>query len=146
MKTLSMIQPWASLFMLGAINHETRSWKTKYRGPIAIHSSQKLDKHACRLTHVESLLQKYGYTQDTLPLGAVIGVCELENCLRIIENNNSSAVLEDGEMISGIEYLLGDYKIGGFVWKVKGKRLLKTPLPAKGQLGLWNCNIENYPK
>ncbi len=139
-----MIQPWASLFILGAINHETRSWKTKYRGPIAIHSSQKLDKHACRLTYVESLLQKYGYTHDTLPLGTVIGVCELENCLMIIENNNESAVLEDGEVISGTEYILGDYTIGGFVWKVKDKRLLKKQLPAKGKLGLWDFHLENY--
>ncbi|QOR68765.1 ASCH domain-containing protein [Cytobacillus suaedae] len=146
MKTLSMIQPWATLFILGAINHETRSWKTKYRGPLAIHSSKKLDKRACRLTYVESLLQQYGYTQDTLPLGTVIGVCELENCLRIIEGDDSSAVLEDGEMISGVEYLLGDYTIGGFVWKVKDKKSLKKLLPAKGKLGLWDFHLEGYPE
>ena len=39
MKTLSLIQPWASLIALGEKRIETRSWGTRYRGPLAIHAS-----------------------------------------------------------------------------------------------------------
>ncbi|CAH0257537.1 hypothetical protein SRABI96_03337 [Peribacillus sp. Bi96] len=44
MKVLSIIQPWASLFILGEVKYETRSWGTNYRGSLAIHTSHKVDK------------------------------------------------------------------------------------------------------
>lgn len=39
MKALTLWQPWASLVALGAKTIETRSWSTRYRGPLAIHAS-----------------------------------------------------------------------------------------------------------
>lgn len=38
MKALTVRQPWASLIALGVKTVETRSWSTKYRGPLAIHA------------------------------------------------------------------------------------------------------------
>ncbi|GAM12820.1 hypothetical protein SAMD00020551_0955 [Mesobacillus selenatarsenatis SF-1] len=60
-KVLSMIQPWASLFVLGEAQYETRSWSTKFRGPHAIHTSKKVDKAVCRNVAIKSLLSKHGY-------------------------------------------------------------------------------------
>lgn len=41
MKALTLHQPWASLIAIGVKSIETRSWSTKYRGPLAIHASAK---------------------------------------------------------------------------------------------------------
>ena len=41
MKALTIWQPWASLIARGVKQYETRSWATKYRGPIAIHAAMK---------------------------------------------------------------------------------------------------------
>jgi hypothetical protein len=41
MKAITIWQPWASLLACGAKQYETRSWKTDYRGPIAIHAAKK---------------------------------------------------------------------------------------------------------
>lgn len=41
MKALSILQPWASLVVLGHKRIETRSRDTKYRGPLLIHASAK---------------------------------------------------------------------------------------------------------
>lgn len=41
MKTLTLYQPWASLKACDAKKYETRSWETKYRGPILIHAALK---------------------------------------------------------------------------------------------------------
>ncbi len=41
MKALTLWQPWASLVALGVKTIETRSWSTKYRGPLAIHAGAK---------------------------------------------------------------------------------------------------------
>lgn len=45
MKAITIWQPWASLLACGAKKYETRSWKTDYRGPIAIHAAKK-DVHS----------------------------------------------------------------------------------------------------
>lgn len=39
MKVISIMQPWATLIVLGHKKIETRSWNTKYRGEILIHAS-----------------------------------------------------------------------------------------------------------
>ena len=41
MKAITLWQPWASLIACGAKKYETRSWATRYRGPIAIHAAKK---------------------------------------------------------------------------------------------------------
>lgn len=137
MKVLSMIQPWASLFVLREAEYETRSWKTNYRGPLAIHTSKKIDKAVCNHVAIQSLLGKHGYTNQNLPTGMIIAVCNLENCLKVIENNETWAVLEDGRIVSGNDYILGDFPVGGYAWEVKDMRILDEFIPAKGQLGLW---------
>lgn len=41
MKALTLWQPWASLIAVGDKTIETRSWSTKYRGPLAIHAAAR---------------------------------------------------------------------------------------------------------
>jgi activating signal cointegrator 1 len=142
MKVLSMIQPWASLFVLGEAKYETRTWKTNYRGPLAIHTSKKMDKSACSHPKIKDLFKKHGYTVESLPTGQIIGVCTLANCIKVIESGDGQAILEDGRMISGTELFLGDYRIGSYAWEVEGMRLLDEFIPAKGQLGLWEYDGE----
>lgn len=48
MKALTVKQPWASLIMSGEKDVENRSWATRHRGLIAIHSSARPDRDAIR--------------------------------------------------------------------------------------------------
>jgi activating signal cointegrator 1 len=137
MKVLSMIQPWASLFVLRENLYETRSWKTNYRGPMAIHTSLKIDKAVCKHIAIQKLLGKHGYTIENLPTGKIIAVCELVNCIKVTENNQTWAVLEDGRIVEGNDFILGDFRVGGYAWEVKEMKLLDEWIPAKGKLGLW---------
>ncbi|MEH7746260.1 2-oxoglutarate dehydrogenase E1 [Neobacillus drentensis] len=137
MKVLSMIQPWASLFVLREAKFETRTWRTKYRGQLAIHTSKKIDKAVCNHIAIQKLLGKHGYMKEDLPTGKIIAVCQLVNCLKVIENNQTWAVLEDGRIVSGNNYFLGDYRVGGFAWEVEDMKKLEEYIPAKGHLGIW---------
>jgi hypothetical protein len=137
MKVLSMIQPWATLYVLRESTFETRTWKTNYRGPLAIHTSKKIDRSVCNHPAIQSLLRKHGYSKDTLPTGLIIASGTLNRCLKVIENNETWAVLEDGQIVSGNDYFLGDYKVGNFAWDVQDIELLREYIPAKGKLGLW---------
>ncbi len=40
MKAISLLQPWATLVMMGVKTIETRNLGTKYQGPILMHASQ----------------------------------------------------------------------------------------------------------
>jgi hypothetical protein len=68
MKTLSIRQPWADLILQGRKTTELRTWRVSYRGPLAIHASQTVERAAC-LAH--------GLDPDRVTTGAVIGVVDL---------------------------------------------------------------------
>lgn len=146
MKVLSMIQPWASLFLFDEAHYESRTWKTNYRGSLAIHTSKKIDRQVSSHKAVMHLLDRHGLTPATLPTGVIIGVCNLVNCLRVIEDNKDSAVLADGRIISGNGYFLGDYRVGNYAWEVSDKEILSHSIPAQGKLGLWEYDMGSSGK
>ena len=94
MKAITIWQPWASLIACGAKKYETRSWPTKYRGPIAIHAAAKEPRtlpqevrEALRryAEHVGQNCLKLGQL-DELPRGAIIATAELVNVWHIVYN------------------------------------------------------------
>lgn len=132
-----MIQPWASLFLYNEAYYESRTWKTNYRGSLAIHTSKKIDRNFSSHKAVQQLLGRHGLTPENLPTGVIIGVCNLINCLRVVEDHQDSAVLEDGRIVSENDYFLGDFRVGNYAWEVSNKEVLLNFIPAQGKLGLW---------
>jgi activating signal cointegrator 1 len=141
-KVLSMIQPWATLLVLRESKYETRTWKTKYRGPLAIHTSQKTDKQACREEPYQSILHQHGYTEKTLPTGVIIATCNLTNCYQVIDDMETAALLENGEIVDGHDYIMSGCTVGEYVWEVTDMQILPTFIPAKGKLGLWEHPLQ----
>ena len=93
MKALTIWQPWASLIARGVKQYETRSWATKYRGPIAIHAAVKdpnklpgavkeeLERAVRELFNAEKCQSS---PWRWLPTGAVIATAELVEVWHII--------------------------------------------------------------
>lgn len=131
MKALSLWQPWATLVALGFKQTETRSWSTKYRGPLAIHATKRFPDQAkllCVETPFFGYLQQGGYTNwSTLPTGAVVAIVELVDCYRI----------EEGSILYEPERSFGDYTPGRFAWKLINRQFME-PVRARGAQGLWN--------
>lgn len=98
MRALSLTQPWATLVAVGEKKIETRSWRTNYRGPFAIHAARGFPNWAKDLIFTDDYfkesLARHGYLENRqLPLGAIIGFAAIENCLstafiRATESNN----------------------------------------------------------
>lgn len=108
MKALTVYQPWASLLACGAKQYETRSWATKYRGPIVIHAATKKPPKQVELpwevfNAITTALTKHygGWRFDwhlggvkinhdgtdngfDIPRGCVIAVANLVNCWHIV--------------------------------------------------------------
>lgn len=143
MKVISIVQPWATLIALVEKKYETRSWATKYRGPLAIHASKKINKEACRWEPIRSVLAKHDYSEKNLPTGAIIATTRLADCIQVTQDFRESlqAELEGGILIHAQEYLFGGYSTGRYAWELTDVERLPAPIPAKGRLGLWEYSI-----
>jgi activating signal cointegrator 1 len=150
MKAISILQPWASLIVLGHKRIETRSWNTKYRGRLLIHASAKYahDQHQLALNSpFFQPLKDAGYQffglpggrnkiSTTMPLGAIIGEVELVN------TETSEKILANlpKSMYWGKENELafGDYSPNRYGWYVNKPFSYPVTFPAKGKLGIWD--------
>lgn len=142
MKAITIIQPWATLIALGEKRYETRSWPTKYRGPIAIHAGKKIDKDAFMDFEINSALRKHGiYTADDLPTGAVVATAELKDCLKSVDTWTDGYILENGVYVYSPEYEFGEFTPGRYAWEMVDVHQLPEPILAKGQQGLWNWEV-----
>jgi activating signal cointegrator 1 len=131
MKTLSLLQPWASLVVMGQKKIETRSWSTAHRGELLIHAS--LGKKAGLITQ-EDPFKKYIPDFNTLPFGAIIGKVILQDVLRV-----EDLLMSDGEInkLSLEERAFGDYGRGRWAWILEDAEEFSKPIYIKGSLGLW---------
>ena len=134
MKVLSLLQPWASLVVMGVKKIETRSWQTSYRGALLIHAS--LGKTG-GLISKEPPFIKYIPDFKSLPFGAIIGKVVLEHILPVESFYFSDTVMNQ---LSLEEKAFGDYTKGRYGWILSEPILFNKPIPIKGTLGLWEYN------
>src|SRR5205809_694759 len=86
MLALSVLQPGATLLMLGARHLETRPWHTAHRGTLAIHAARRLPRDfraLCDQPTVRQALRIAGLDPRELPRGAVLGTMDLLDCVRV---------------------------------------------------------------
>lgn len=166
MKVLTLTQPRATLVAIGAKRIETRSWATTYRGPLLIHAAAGLGPVGGMRGLIELIGQPDfqralapdahggGYWEAiadvacALPRGAIVARCELVDC---VPTWASWAAVEPwytatrGDQYWHVppaagsnERAFGDYTPGRWAHLYADARPLATPIPARGQLGLWN--------
>lgn len=124
-KVLSVKQPWATLLLEGVKSIESRTWATRYRGPLLIHASEVIDRLA---------FERKGFDpsdQIRFPRGAVIAAVILKD-VRPLKAEDSHA--------AGFEILDA---FGRYAWVVEGARAVYPPLHTKGRLGLWKLKPED---
>jgi hypothetical protein len=166
MKILSLTQPWATLIALGAKQIESRSWRTSYTGPLAIHAAKGLGPVGGRsglhlLAHSPpffAALQKAmmrvrvsrdgetwpEYDADLLPLGAIVALVELEavHPIRHWPHDPETPTIIVSRIspkwvpVPEPERSFGDYSPGRYGWLLGRVRPLSEPLPYKGAQGL----------
>jgi hypothetical protein len=92
MKLISLWQPWATAMALNVKCNETRSWRTSYRGWLAIQASKGgLSKTELReLCRHPEFMKALGWEHsmlplsalcETLPFGQIIAVVKLTDCV-----------------------------------------------------------------
>ena len=133
MKVLSIKEPFATLIKEKKKSIETRSWKTSYRGELYIHASiSKVPEKLKEREAIKEVLEEF-----PLNYGHIICKCNLVDCVYMTKEyveymkENSS------------EYPYGEYKEGRYGWVLEDVVPLEKPIPAKGNLNIWNYYNEN---
>jgi hypothetical protein len=132
MKTISLLQPWASLVIMGVKTIETRSWQTAYRGPLLIHASKgKKGSVFCK----QALFRKHIPAFTALPFGAIIGSVTLQDIVPVEMLHRPAAAIAACTLE---EKAFGDDTRGRYAWLFTDPLPLETPIYLGGSLGLWD--------
>lgn len=153
MKCISLLQPWASLVVLGHKKIETRSWNTKHRGPLLVHASKKDDgfNRQCFYQWREGFkldLPKW----EVLPFGAIIGQVNLDGVVRTAKMKpfwNTPIGIMNGDKqwrLSTQEKLFGNYNDGRYGWLLSDHVAFDEMIPVAGSLSLWDFDMETKQK
>ena len=129
MKALSIRQPWADLILSGLKDVENRTWKTSYRGILAIHASKTFDIKGYRvvMSNARALQLDFGICHDYIlkkekdqfTKGAIIGTVNLVD------------IVEDYQIKS-------KWAIDGMFHWVLEDPVLVNRFYCKGQLGIFD--------
>ncbi|MCG3207229.1 MAG: hypothetical protein FOGNACKC_00829 [Anaerolineae bacterium] len=147
---LSLWEPWASLMAWDQKRIETRSWPTKYRGPMAIHAAKTM-QHVAELPEATGELVvelgrlgpgqrrvnwgPYYRSARGYPFGRVVAVGFLVDVVPV------EALRAE---LTAKERQYGDYSDGRYGWIFDPVRILQQPEPATGRQGLWNWQFPKW--
>ena len=135
MRALTLWQPWASLVAIGAKQWETRSWGTKYRGPLLIHAAMRKPPPIDNPLVFEEMLQRLGGADfDTLPRGVVLAIVDLTGTHQLTAESPLPPIC--GACLDR-EMLLGDWGRDRHVWRLRGGYQLRVAVQAVGRQRLW---------
>lgn len=155
MKAITLTQPWATLVAIGAKKIETRSWKTGYRGPLAIHAAKSGSgatrtelNEMIRRPHFAEVLRRPDGTLplwEQLPLGQIVAVCRLVDCREMDTKqnnpfwNDTDGLFDIGPdgTLSDQERAFGRYDDYRFAWMLSDVVTI-APVAYRGGLGLWD--------
>jgi hypothetical protein len=142
-RALSLTQPWATLVVIGAKRIETRSWKTPFRGRLAIHASKGFPRWARELCEEEPFRSALaGIEAKDLPRGALIGAVTLD-AIAPTPGGTLSALGGPLDDLSARERAFGDYSAGRFGWLLSDP-VVREPVACSGALGLWDIGQALY--
>lgn len=143
MKAITLYQPWATLMAIGAKTFETRSWDTKYRGLIAIHSAKAFPIWAQELMYQEpffSMLERMGYDDpESLQRGVILSIHDLKETYPTPNVPGQRKLYSNSILIPPAwpESQFGNYGARRYAWHMPLSQMLDVPYAIRGHQRLW---------
>lgn len=165
LRAVTLTQPWAKLVAIGEKPIETRSWRTHYRGPIAIHAAQglgglhrpgdpwdpqwKLQQRLIDIIESEPFKTALaphisGYTPeeraDDLERGCILAVATLYDVVPTQSIDFSTLNYtspQTAERAATLERAFGDFSHGRWAWRFGRILNLNDGIECKGGRGVW---------
>ena len=151
MLAISIWNPYAALLARRDLHglpykeFETRTWKTSYRGPIAIHAATSVEsiQNIIRTIREQPHSEKAMFYREVFQTldGVEANLWKLPRGV-VIATGDLVAIFRGEELtrISWRERLVGNFGPGYFGWKIENVKLLPQPIKARGMPGLWEWN------
>lgn len=129
---LTIHGPWAWAIMAGIKPLENRTWATHYRGPLAIHAGLSEASEAEALETLTALGYADQIPQDW-PRGVLLGIVDLVAVTPPDAADERTAAQASSP-----------FAAGPVVWHLENPRRLATPLPCRGQQGLFQVDPSGW--
>lgn len=133
LKALSLWQPHAQAVALGLKTYETRSWATKYRGPLIICSARKRfsfhDYPAAYYQDVCARIKRAGCPHYALAYGEALCVVDLVDC--VPTHTLRGRIGRNAEFWG--DFSDGDDDKGRYAFKLENVRRIWPALKVKGR-------------
>jgi hypothetical protein len=148
MRAITLTQPYAALVAYGEKGVETRSWRTPYRGLLAIHAGVGLEPVG-GMSGLVALMESEpfaaalrphvsGYTPEErardLVRGAIVAVVELVEIRRLDRPGLPDDLRHPARLQ---EEAFGDYRAGRYAWTLQNRLNLYDGVECRGALGVW---------
>lgn len=127
MKAISYHQPYAWMLANGYLDIDDRTWSTPYRGLLAIHASKAFSAH-----YDDYVRYQLGINipeMAELGYGVIIGIARLIH----VFNPGEQTSVPDARRAHGGRHCFG--------WQFDQVQLFETPIPCRGQQGLFDVDI-----
>jgi hypothetical protein len=153
MKVISLLQPWATLVVIGAKKIETRSWNTKFTGPLLIHASanKKLAEEVIyKFPFNKVLVNHFNRVREPaiedLPFGAIIGSVDMVATFSTNDLLTQKTISKKEKVwhLTDEELAFGDYSCDRYGWLLENAQQFAIPIPAKGSLSLWDYDLPDH--
>jgi hypothetical protein len=145
MKCLTIDALWCWAIVVSTKRVENRTWRTKYRGPLALHAGRNRSRDAEAL----AFLRKQGLDPPTGPAldalrGHVLATCELVD---VVEFEWRAASGEQRGLFSPFaardSSLATPFAFGPQCWVLDDVRPLEAAVPAVGRQMLWEWRVQS---
>lgn len=141
---LSILQPWVRCIFEFGKRVENRKWKTTHKGPLLIHASMSAKENQYWLKNAKEWKTKFGFDYPSAAgtiYGAILGVVRVVGCIELDKFNGRDKYWQehakDTDVIHCIEAMNSNFASGPFCWILADAKPFRMPIPAKGNLGLW---------
>jgi hypothetical protein len=121
-RAISIRDPWISAVLYAGKRVENRTWPTKYRGPIYLHSSKSIAPPASQF-ECEQKCAVLGITLPPIVRGALVATADLVDCVQSVAPGQE---------------VWADASAWHFV--LANVCRLDTPIPMRGALGIWRVD------
>jgi activating signal cointegrator 1 len=130
-RAITICQPYAQLILDGAKRVENRTWRTTYRGELYIHAGKSRDWLDIAFNGTTNIDAATRYPIDALQFGALVGVCNLVECVPIDG-------VRDGVYSKQFPWLKAhEHAHGPWCWVLEDVHTITPPRPIGGRQGLW---------
>ena len=135
-KVLTVKNPYAFLILAGIKKYEIRSWSTKYRGPLYIHSAKvPIKEYDVNTVKGISRLKNHHISIDLMAMhGYLLGKVELVDIKKIGDDIPKPQAALDG--CCSID------DNDKYAWVLHNPEIASLTIPVQGKLGLWSLETD----